>query len=359
LSFVERALIAGRALWFYPSTLLWPRPLAFMYPRWTIDTRSWWQYLFPGGAAAVLLVLWLARQRLGKGPLISTLCYAVLLAPVLGFFDLYFMRYAFVADHFAYLPSVPLIALAVAAGAALVPRTGHVGKLIASSTCAALLFTLAALSARQCRIYHDLRTLWMDTLAKNPECWAAHNNLGIIFANDGNLKNAITHYEAAVRLRPQHAEAHNNLAVALAQQGRTEEAMAHFEQALRLKPNYPEAHNNLGNTLQMQGRLDDAIVHYAEAVRQQPRYADAQDNLGTALLAQGKVGEAMAHIEEALRIWPDFALAHTNLGAAFARQGNVGRAAAELQAALRLNPDDADARRLLERLQHPQNGAPQ
>ena len=43
-----RALwIAGRALWFYPGTLLWPRALTFIYPRWDVDPRVWCQYLFP------------------------------------------------------------------------------------------------------------------------------------------------------------------------------------------------------------------------------------------------------------------------------------------------------------------------
>ena len=50
---VARALlVAGRAFWFYPRTLLWPQPLAFIYPRWSIDVQVWWQYLFPAAALA-------------------------------------------------------------------------------------------------------------------------------------------------------------------------------------------------------------------------------------------------------------------------------------------------------------------
>jgi len=41
--------------------------------------------------------------------------------PVLGFFDQYFYRYSFVADHFQYLASVGVIALACAAGQAPTP----------------------------------------------------------------------------------------------------------------------------------------------------------------------------------------------------------------------------------------------
>ncbi|OFV90461.1 MAG: hypothetical protein A3G76_04380 [Acidobacteria bacterium RIFCSPLOWO2_12_FULL_65_11] len=84
LSALERMLVAGRVLWFYPRTFLWPHTLTFMYPRWTIDTHVWWQYVFPVAAALAIAALFLARQRIGKGPLVASLCYAGALTPALG-----------------------------------------------------------------------------------------------------------------------------------------------------------------------------------------------------------------------------------------------------------------------------------
>ncbi len=46
-SFIERCLIAGRAIWFYLGKLAWPEPLIFNYPRWQIRQDVWWQYVFP------------------------------------------------------------------------------------------------------------------------------------------------------------------------------------------------------------------------------------------------------------------------------------------------------------------------
>jgi len=47
LSVGGRTLVAGRALWFYAFTLLWPTHLVFMYPRWEIKTRR------PGGSTCI------------------------------------------------------------------------------------------------------------------------------------------------------------------------------------------------------------------------------------------------------------------------------------------------------------------
>jgi hypothetical protein len=117
LSAIERVLIAGRALWFYAGKLVWPAPLVFYYPRWTIDAGTGWQYLFPAAALLVLVGLWMARSRIGRGPLAAALIFAGVLAPALGFINVYPFRFSFVSDHYQYHANIALIALA-AAGAA-------------------------------------------------------------------------------------------------------------------------------------------------------------------------------------------------------------------------------------------------
>ncbi len=64
-------LIAGRALWFYLATLLWPHPLSFVIRAGRSTPATWWQWLFPLAAAAVALVLWLGRARFGRWPLVA------------------------------------------------------------------------------------------------------------------------------------------------------------------------------------------------------------------------------------------------------------------------------------------------
>ena len=112
-SFVERFLIAGRAIWFYLSKLFWPVNLIFIYPRWQVSQWVWWQYLFPALAALLLGALgWLQRWR--RGPLAALLFFVITLFPALGFFNVYPFRDSFVADHFQYLAGIgPIVLLAL------------------------------------------------------------------------------------------------------------------------------------------------------------------------------------------------------------------------------------------------------
>ncbi|HUI05697.1 MAG TPA: O-GlcNAc transferase, partial [Verrucomicrobiae bacterium] len=95
MSLLERCLVAGRVVWFYAGKLLWPYPLMVIYPRWHIDSGVWWQYLFPCGAAAVVVALWRWRDRLGKAPLVGVAFFAGSLVPVPAFINIAFMRYSY------------------------------------------------------------------------------------------------------------------------------------------------------------------------------------------------------------------------------------------------------------------------
>ena len=111
---VSRILIAGRAFWFYLSKLVVPYPLVFNYPRWDPHDTSWYLWIYPLAAVALLATLFALRNRIGRGPVTAMLYYAGTLFPAMGFVNVFPHRYSFVADHFAYLSVVGPIALAVA-----------------------------------------------------------------------------------------------------------------------------------------------------------------------------------------------------------------------------------------------------
>ena len=331
-------LLAGRAIWFYLGSLVWPFDLNFIYPRWTMDGAVWWQWLFPLAAVAAAALGWAWRRR-NRTPLAVFLLFAGTLFPVLGFVSLYGALYSRVWDHWQYLADLAPLALAGVALAQAGDRAGPRFRRAGPALGVALCVLLGVLTWRRGGDFRNDGTLFRSTLARNPGCWMAHNNLGNLLARSpATLPGAIGHYAAAVRLAPGIAELHFNLANALARTpGRLLEAVDEYEAALRLDPDFVVAHNNLGNALsRIDGRLPEAAAQYEQALRIQPDQPDVHNNLGTVLLMLGRTPEAIAHFEAALQLDPHLAQAHMNLAAALESVGRTAEAAAHYEAARRL-----------------------
>ncbi|MHC4081548.1 MAG: tetratricopeptide repeat protein, partial [Planctomycetota bacterium] len=341
---LERLLIAGRALWFYAAKLMWPGNLVFIYPRWTIDVTAWWQYLYPLAAVTVLVVLWGLQERVGRGAVAAAGFFVVALVPI-SLVNVAFTRLSYVADHWAYWASMGLIALVVGVAAGHEQLRALWTRRWAGVLASVLLIgVLSGLTWRRAQVYESPLTMWTDTLERNPNAWAAHNNLGIAAAVRGRHDDAIGHYRQALALRPDYADAHNNLGDALQASGRLKEAIVHYRRALGIDADFSNAHYNLANALRQAGDPEAAIRHYRQALRINPRYAKAHNNLGTVLLAKGRIGEAVAHFHGAIQADPGYVGAHYNLGIARHRQGRSAEAARHFIAALDIDPSFASAR---------------
>ena len=342
LTALDRCLLAGRVVWFYLGKLLWPIDLIFIYPRWQVSQEVWWQYLFP---AAVLLLFWVLWRQRGRwrGLLAALLFFVGTLFPVLGFCNVYPFRYSFVADHFQYLASLGMIALASTGIALLLARYGLWRRPAGYGLCLALLATLGTLTWQQSQMYADIDMLWQTTIDQNPDCWLAHNNLGLALADRGQFDEAIAHYKKAVDIQPDYPETHCNLGVALASRGQIDEAIAHYKKAIEIQPDVVEAveaHYNLGALLAGRGQTDAAIAHYKKAVEIQPDFVKAHNNLGVALAGRGQIDEAIAHYKKAIEIQPDDVKAHNNLGALLADRGQTDEATAHYRKVLEITPDN-------------------
>ena len=341
-SVVQPVLLAGRALWFYAGKVLWPRQITFIYPRWEIDAHAAWQYLFPLAALAVLAALWMLRRRIGKGPLAGVLCFAAMLLPALGFFNIYFFRYSYVADHFQYLACIGLIALAVAAAATISQWAGPRGRRLETLAAAAVLLQLGVSTWGQAHVYENLETLWRDTVATNPRAMIAQTNLGLVLYGQLQYRQAMECLDQALQIDPNSAEAHYNLGLVLMELAQYSKAATQMRSALQSAPRFPKAENGLGFALFQLGQSDEAILHFQRALELDPDYVEAYNNLGKTLQASGKTAEAEARFRRALQIRPTDFEAHENLGALLLQQHRLDEASAMFREAARLKPDDPE-----------------
>ncbi|MBZ5637491.1 MAG: tetratricopeptide repeat protein [Acidobacteriia bacterium] len=346
---LERLLVAGRVPWFYLSKLAWPAGLSFVYPRWTVSARAPVAWLGLLATTAILAGLFVARKRIGAGPWVAFAAFLVALFPALGFFNVYPMRYSWVADHFQYLASAAPIALFAASAARAAARArAHVPPWLPRAVAAVLLLALGAATWSRAHAFRDEETLWRDTLARNPSAWMAHNNLAGMLQARGETEEAIAHLRETLRLKPDHAGARENLGLLLARSGRASEAIPELIEAVRQRPDAAAARAALAGLLAAAGRLGDAIAEYEAALKLDARDPDLLFGLANALARDGHVGEAANRYAEGLRIRPQDADAHYDLGTLLARGGRLSEGIAELEEAVRLRPGMTEARRNLE-----------
>lgn len=338
LSAIQRLMLAGHVVWFYLSKLVWPAELIFIYPRWSVDPAAWRQWLFPLGLIALFIAL-LLFSRNSRAPLAAMLFFVGSLFPVLGFFNVFPFLYSFVADHFQYLPSLGVIALVCGGVVAALWRIHS--PVIRAIPMLALPAVLGILTFRQCRMYADIQTLYETTIRKNPACWMAYNNLGILFKDKGQYAEAIEHYRRTLQLHPDYAPAHNNLGVALNAMSRYDEAIAAFAEALRLRPANPEALGNLATALTHVGRFQEAVARLQEALRYDPDDAGLHSNLGVTLQAAGRPTEAVGEFRRALELAPDLPGIRVQLDLALAATQSPQKAIGAYEQLLRADPNNA------------------
>lgn len=388
----------------YLGLCFWPRPLVFDYGMPVVRNFS---AAWP--EALLLLVLATAtvialRRRAAAGFLGAW--FFLTLAPSSSILPIASQT---VADHRMYLASAAVVT-AVVIG--LHRLAGH--RSLWLWPAAAVLLGGATFARNE--TFRTELALWQDTVAKAPHNGRAHYNLGIVYSRQGlyaravaedeaalasddgwaaasqlpaihnklgydleklgRLPEAVTHYETALRAKPDYALAHLNLARALTRLDRRPEAITHYQAAIRLgaggvdaetelaealmhdgrfaeavehsravarrTPASAPAFNNLGYALISAGRADAAVAAYREAVRLDPRYAAAWVGLGYALISAGHPVDAIDPCRRAVALQPNLADAHNTLGIALAQSGRLPEAVASLQQALRLNPDAAD-----------------
>ena len=338
LSPIERILVASRAVWFYLSKIFWPSKLIFIYPRWNISAANLVDYLWPLASIAACAVIYFLRRYCGRSIEVAAAFFVATLSPVLGFIMLFTFRYTFVADHYQYLACIGPITLASAGIACLSDKFAQYRAGIVS-VALLLIASLGMLTWRQAATYADIETLWRTTLARNPECWMAHTNLGLVLLQQGKIDDGIAHYRSALQMQPDSWDAEYNLGAALLRRGQVDEAIQHCERAVVMRPTDPDAQVSLGDALLRKGRIDDAIDHYQKAMMARPDHFLSRYGLCQALLEKGELDSAIKVCRSALVLWPLDADCHTTLAIALEEKGEPTEAIEHYEKALELAPE--------------------
>jgi Flp pilus assembly protein TadD len=153
--------------------------------------------------------------------------------------------------------------------------------------------------------------------------------------------------ETLLKVDPNDAELHDDVALLYLEQGFTANAIRHFQASAALKPESAPAHFNLGTALAQAGRLDDSIRAFRDALSRRPDYGAAHGNLGRVLLAKGDGGQALKHLQEAVRLDPNSPQNLLGLSEALAQRGAFDLAIETIDRAMRLPLSEVLAKEIL------------
>lgn len=148
----------------------------------------------------------------------------------------------------------------------------------------------------------EVLTRRASTLLAEPIALA---NLGSILALQGQKKEALEQYQAALQIDAGHLQSLVHMGNTLLEIGRYEEALSAYNRALKISPMLLDALCNRGNALRALGRHREALQTYDQALTVDPRAFEAHCNRGNVLRDLQRYAEALQSYELALGIVPD------------------------------------------------------
>ena len=336
---LSRLAISGMAVFHYIGSIVWPIGLLPIYPRWEVDPPKLWMLLAWPIFFAGLWWMWRKRNSESSWKwchhgLFVIGFFLLMIAPVLGFVTISYMRITWVADHFVYKPMLSIVAIVCAGVVLFFNRLKESSKPAFLIAGCLLLTAFACLTYRQTTFWKDEDHMWDYTLKHNNNAWQAHNRLGAKKSFRGDLDGAHYHFQNATRLRPDLGETHNNLASTLlaraqileqkgdraASEQEAAAAIHHSSEACRVTPSVAIFHINLANALLATGRYVEAENKYLEILGRSPNDSSLINNYGVALAKQGKKEEAIIQFRRALEITPNLKDATENLASALSNK---------------------------------------
>jgi Flp pilus assembly protein TadD len=331
------ALRLSNALVSYAKYLLlafWPSDLAVFYPFPKVAIPGW-QII----GAALLLVAVTAFcffQRKNRPYfIVGWLWFLGTLVPVIGLVQVGAQS---MADRYFYIPSIGLF-IGVVFGLADIVETRRVAPWLSAALANVVLLVLATLTNAQIHRWSDSFTLFKHALTVAPTNVIVEDCLGLAMHKNGQLDEAVPHFESVLQMKPDDYTALLTLGVTRFHQGRVPEAIEYARAAIRSQADSPKAHNLLGMALAKQNSNQAALDEMRRASELAPKDVEIRNDLGLVLARLGRIPEAISEFHEAVRLNPRNAAAHANLGLALLGSGKVGESISEFEAALHLEPD--------------------
>ena len=322
---------------------IWPARLAVFYPHPENSLALGKVALAAAALMGISALVWHYRER--RYLLAGWTWYLVALLPVIGIVQV--GRQA-MADRYAYIPFLGLFAICVWLIADAAPRLHWPKKALAASA-VVVLCAYSWAAHRQLGYWQDSYTLFSHALEVTSNNEIAEDNVGTALVAMGRTQEAMSHFDAAVRLQPRAFEPHYNRATLLLRASLFTQAEREYQVALAtaIDPlDAAHAHNNLGVLYLQTNRPEAALAQFDAAIRLDPNQHNSLLGRGTLEYKAGKLEAAFADFSRAAQIAPS-PIAYFWMGRVLEDKGDWHAAAQAYETTLQLAPETAEAQNRL------------
>lgn len=152
----------------------------------------------------------------------------------------------------------------------------HARALLTNYPTSFILWFIASAAAKKLGKNADALEGFKRVVELNPEFVDAHNNLGILAYEDGNIMGAISHYDRALKLNPSHVNTLINKGKALTKNNEYDAAVKFLEKAYALDPEDSKLCLELGEVFHEIRELPKAIAFLQKSLELDPSNASSE-----------------------------------------------------------------------------------
>ncbi len=189
----------------------------------------------------------------------------------------------------------------------------------------------------------DAITDFNKAIRLSPENAAAYFARGNAYYVNGQVDQAISDYDKAIELNPRYTNAYFSRGYYYQATGEYDKAISDFSKVIGIHPENALAYNYRGNAYFVQEQHQKAVDDYNMAIGLDSEYADAYINRGSYYQAIGEYDNAVSDYDKVISIRPEDAYAYYCRGAAHFAREQYQKASEDYSKAIALNPGYADA----------------
>jgi predicted Zn-dependent protease len=185
--------------------------------------------------------------------------------------------------------------------------------------------------------YPEATQLFTAYTGDNPENPWGYYMLGMSAWKSGEPKQAVSAFDRALELDPNHRKSLFNSSRVLLEIGRPQDALERIEKALSQEPMSNEGLRLLARARYQLGNVDGAIEAYHRALAVDETDVWSMNNLGLIYIDQNRSSEALPPLAHAVELRSTAPVFQNNLGTALERSGYPVEAAKAYEAAIALD----------------------